>query len=193
MQPCWRSLLGLVFLTALLAGLLPAISSTGAGIFAGLQESSRSIGGSLSRATLRKTLLTVEIALTVILLVSAGLLFKSFLHLRTSNLGCVTDHVLTMKYGLPEKQYDTREKVIAFHQSLLERVRRLPGVIAAGLVSTAPGGRLRMATSSLPFPSILRAVFNSRTTQSIARRSRLFRCYADTVDRGPVFHRSGAP
>jgi predicted permease len=130
---------GLVFLTALLAGLVPAISSTGAGIFAGLQESSRSIGGSLSRAMLRKTLLTVEIALTVILLVSAGLLFKSFLHLRTVNLGCATDHVLTMVYGLPDKQYDTREKVIAFHQSLLERVRRLPGVIAAGLVSTAPG------------------------------------------------------
>jgi predicted permease len=131
--------LGLVFLTALMAGLLPAISSTGAGIFSGLQESSRSIGGSLSRATLRKTLLTVEIALTVILLVSAGLLFKSFLHLRTANLGCATDHVLTMSYGLPDKQYDTREKVIAFHQSLLERVRRLPGVIAAGLVSTPPG------------------------------------------------------
>ena len=44
-----------------------------------------------------------------------------------------------MNYGLPEKQYDTREKVIAFHQSILERVRRLPGVRAAGLVSTAPG------------------------------------------------------
>jgi predicted permease len=131
--------IGLVFLTAMLSGLLPAISSTGAGIFAGLQESSRSIGGSLARATLRKTLLTVEIALTVILLVSAGLLFKSFLHLRTANLGCATDHVLTMKYGLPEKQYDTREKVIGFHESLLERVRRLPGVRAAGLVSTAPG------------------------------------------------------
>ncbi len=92
---------GLVFFTALLAGLLPAISSTGAGIFAGLQESSRSIGGSLSRATLRKTLLTVEIALTVILLVSAGLLFKSFLHLRTANLGCATDHVLTMSTACP--------------------------------------------------------------------------------------------
>ena len=132
--------IGLVFVTALMAGLLPAISSTGSGIFAALQESSRSIGGSLSKATLRKTLLTVEIALTVILLVSAGLLFKSFLHLRTSNLGCATDHVLTMKYGLPEKQYDTREKVMAFHEGLLERVRRLPGVQAAGLVSDAPGG-----------------------------------------------------
>jgi predicted permease len=135
--------IGLVFLTALLAGLLPAISSTGAGIFAALQESSRSVGGSLSRATLRKTLLTAEIALTVILLVSAGLLFKSFLHLRISDLGCATDHVLTIKYGLPEKQYDTREKVIAFHEPLLERVRRLPGVRAAGLVSSPPGAGWR--------------------------------------------------
>jgi predicted permease len=132
--------IGLVFLTALLAGLLPAISSTGDGVLAALQESSRAIGGSTSRATLRKVLLIAEIALTVILLVSAGLLFKSFLHLRTSDLGCVTDHVLTVKYGLPEKQYDTREKVIAFHESLLERVRRLPGVRAAALISTPPGG-----------------------------------------------------
>ncbi|MGC2398479.1 MAG: ABC transporter permease [Acidobacteriaceae bacterium] len=132
--------IGLIFLTALLAGLLPAISSTGAGLLTGLQESSRSIGGSASRATLRKVLLTAEIALTVILLVSAGLLFKSFLHLRTASLGCATDHVLTVKYGLPEKQYDTPEKVIAFHEGILERVRRLPGVSAAGLVSTPPGG-----------------------------------------------------
>jgi len=72
-------------------------------------------------------------------LVSAGLLFKSFLRLRTADLGCAMDHVLTMKYGLPEKQYDTREKIIAFHESLLERVRGLPGVRSAALVSTAPG------------------------------------------------------
>ena len=132
--------IGLIFLTTLLAGLLPAISSTGKGIFSALQESSRSIGGSASRAMLRKILLTTEIALTVILLLCAGLLFKSFLRLRTADLGCATDHVLTMKYGLPEKQYDTREKVIAFHEALLARVRALPGVRGAALVSTPPGG-----------------------------------------------------
>jgi predicted permease len=130
---------GLVILTALLAGLLPAISSTDAAIFAALQESSRSVDGGVSRAMLRKTLLTAEIALTVVLLISAGLLFKSFLHLRTADLGCPTEHVLTMKYSLPRKQYDTREKVLAFHQAVLERVRRLPGVKAAGLVNIAPG------------------------------------------------------
>jgi len=131
--------IALAFFAALLSGLLPAISSTGKGVFSALQESSRSIGGSASRSTLRKVMLTAEISLTVILLVSAGLLFKSFLHLRTVDLGCVTDHVITVKYSLPESQYDTRDKVIAFHESLLEKVRRLPGVRGAALVSTPPG------------------------------------------------------
>jgi predicted permease len=130
---------GLVLATGLMAGLVPAISSTGKDLLSGLRESSRSASGSASRARLRKTMLTVEIALTVMLLVSAGLLFKSFLHLRMADLGCRIDHVITMKFGLPEIQYDTRDKVMLFHQSLLERVRRLPGVRGAALVSAAPG------------------------------------------------------
>jgi predicted permease len=131
--------LGLVVCTALLAGLLPAISSTGKDVFATLQEGSRAIGGSLSRARMRQAMLTIEIALTVVLLVAAGLLFRSFLHLRSADLGCVTDHVLTLQYNLQTKQYDTPAKVMAFHEALLERVRQLPGVRGAGLVSIAPG------------------------------------------------------
>src|SRR5262249_8132953 len=130
---------GLVLATGLLAGLVPAISSTGKGLLSALRESSRSASGSASRARLRKTMLTVEIALTVVLLVSAGLLFKSFLRLRMADLGCRIDNVITMKFGLPEIQYDTRDKVVRFHESLLERVRRLPGVRGAALVSVAPG------------------------------------------------------
>jgi predicted permease len=129
----------LVLITGLLAGLVPAVTSTGQGLLTALQESSRSARGSASRARLRKTMLTLEIALTVTLLVSAGLLFKSFLHLRMTDLGCRIDHVITMKFGLPEIQYDTSDKVVRFHESLLERVRRLPGVRGAALVSNAPG------------------------------------------------------
>jgi predicted permease len=131
--------LALAVAAALLAGLVPAISSTGKGLLSGLRDSSRTVGGSASRARLRKTMLTAEIALTVVLLISAGLLFKSFLHLRTTDLGCRIDHVITMKFGLPEIQYDTRDKVVRFHESLLERLRRLPGVRGAGLVSVPPG------------------------------------------------------
>jgi predicted permease len=131
--------IAVVLATALLAGLVPAISSTGKSLLGALQDSARSIGGSVSRAALRKVLLSAEIALTVVLLISAGLLFRSFIHLRTSDLGCVTDNVLTVRFGLPVKRYDTPEKVLAFHEALMGRVRSLPGVKAAGLISTAPG------------------------------------------------------
>ena len=129
----------LVFATALLAGLLPAISSTGKAVFAALQASSRTTGGSLSRTALRKTLLTVEIAVTVVLLIAAGLLLKSFVRLRSTDVGCVTDNVLTMSYSLPKEKYDKPEKVNAFNESLLARLRVLPGVRAVALGSTLPG------------------------------------------------------
>ncbi len=131
---------GVTFAAALLSGLLPAISSTGTSVLAALQDASRSIGGSQSRAALRTTLLTAEIALTVLLLVGAGLLFKSFLQLRGTDVGIKTDHVLTMSYSLPEKQYSKPEQIVAFHEQLLARVRRLPGVLGAGLVTVPPGG-----------------------------------------------------
>jgi predicted permease len=131
--------LALVVAAALLAGLVPAISSTGKGLLSGLRDTSRTVGGGSARARLRETMLTAEIALTVVLLISASLLFKSFLHLRTTDLGCRIDHVITMKFGLPQIQYDTREKVVRFHESLLGRLRRLPGVRGAGLVSVPPG------------------------------------------------------
>jgi predicted permease len=131
--------IAVVLATALLAGLVPAISSTGKSLLGALQDSARSIGGSVSRAALRKVLLSAEIALTVVLLISAGLLFRSFINLRTSDLGCVTDNVLTVRFGLPVKRYDTLVKVLAFHEALMARVRSLPGVKAAGLISTAPG------------------------------------------------------
>jgi predicted permease len=131
--------IAVVLATALVAGLVPAISSTGKSLLGALQDSARSIGGSVSRAALRKVLLSAEIALTVVLLISAGLLFRSFIHLRTSDLGCVTDNVLTVRFGLPVKRYDTPEKVLAFQEALMGQVRSLPGVKAAGLISTAPG------------------------------------------------------
>jgi predicted permease len=129
----------LVFAAALLAGLLPAISSTGKGAIAALQASSRSTSGSQSRTAMRKTLLTVEIAATVVLLVAAGLLLKSFWRLRTTDVGCATDNVLTMGYSLPTKKYDSPEKVNAFNETLLERVRSMPGVRGAALGSVLPG------------------------------------------------------
>lgn len=129
----------LIFVAALLAGLLPAISSTGKNALAALQASSRNAVGKQSRTALRKTLLTVEIAATVVLLIAAGLLLKSFWALRTTDVGCATDNILAMGYSLPAKTYDSPAKVNAFNEALLERVHALPGVRAAALGSTVPG------------------------------------------------------
>ena len=129
----------LVVGAALLAGLLPAISSTGKSAVAALQTSSRNMAGSRARTTLRKTLLTFEIATTVVLLVGAGLLLKSFWKLWTTDVGCATDNVLTMDYTLPDQKYNTPEKRNAFNEALMDRVSALPGVRAVALGSAVPG------------------------------------------------------
>lgn len=132
--------LGVTAIAGLLAGLLPALSATSRSMLSALQDAARGMGGSMRRTWLRKVLLTVEIALTVILLVCAGLLFRSFVKLRTVDLGCTTKNVLTMSYFLRADKYAHPEQVEAFHAQLLERVRRMPQVEAAGLTSEVPGG-----------------------------------------------------
>jgi predicted permease len=104
-----------------------------------LQSSSRSHSGSRSRARLRKALLTAEVSLTVVLLLGAGLLLKSYQQLRTRDLGCAVDNVLTMSFGFPEARYKQPIQKVAFFQQLLARIRALPGVQAAGLSTTLPG------------------------------------------------------
>ena len=130
---------GLMIAAGLLSGLLPAILAARSSTFAVLRDATSTVRGSASRTGLRTTLLTVEIAVTVVLLVAAGLLLKSFLLLRTTDVGATTDNVLTMHYDLPKTVYDTPAKVANFSQALLERVRHLPGVVATGLGSVVPG------------------------------------------------------
>ena len=129
----------LVIAAALLSGLLPAISSTARGSVSALQASSRSGAGSQSRTGLRKSLLTVEIAATVVLLIAAGLLLKSLWQLRSTALGCATSNVLTMDFSLPADRYDSQAKANAFNEALLARIRVMPEVRGAALGSLLPG------------------------------------------------------
>jgi predicted permease len=130
---------GIIVICALFSGLISALSSGGGSVLAGLQESGRSSSSGRSRALLRRALLTVEVGLTVVLLAGAGLLLKSFERLHSSDLGVPTDNVLTLRVGLPEVRYGKPEQKIAFFEQLIARVRALPGVSAAGLVTAAPG------------------------------------------------------
>jgi predicted permease len=130
--------MGCIVACGLIAGLLPALSSSDKEILRVLQESSRSTGSSRSRAHLRRLLLTAEVGLTVVLLIAAGLLIKSYSAMRTSDLGCATRNVLTMRLTQPNGM-KTPEQVAAFYDILLGRVRQMPGVTAAAAVTDLPG------------------------------------------------------
>ncbi len=131
--------LGVVALCTLLAGLISAFSSVNTKILATLQESSRAQSQGRAKARLRRTLLVIEVGLTVVLLVGAGVLVKSYQRLRNADLGVPVENVLTMRISLPEARYRKPEQWVAFFEDLIGRIRALPGVEAAGLVSRAPG------------------------------------------------------
>lgn len=129
----------IIALCAMFSGLTSALGSGGKDILAALQESSRAHSPGASRARLRRVLLVFEVGLTVVLLVGAGLLLKSYQRLRTSDIGVPVDNVLTMRISLPEARYKDPARIVAFFEQLIARVRAVPGVQAAGLVKTAPG------------------------------------------------------
>lgn len=131
---------GVVVLCALFAGLISALNSSDRQVLTSLHESSKSHSAGHARARLRKTLLTVEVGLTVMLLVAASLLIKSYQRLRAADIGCLTDNVLTMRIDLPGARYKTPGPAPAnFFQTLLQRVRALPGVESAGFATFIPG------------------------------------------------------
>jgi predicted permease len=130
---------GMIVLCALFSGLIAALSSASKDVLSALQESSRAHSGGKARGSLRKFLLVLQVGLTVVLLVGAGLLMKSYQRLRSSDLGVPADNVLTMRLSLPEVRYKQPVQQVAFFEHLIERVRAVPGVQSAGLVSTAPG------------------------------------------------------
>jgi predicted permease len=125
-------------LTGLVAGLIPSLSLHAGQLLESLQSSSRSHSGGRGRAQLRKALLTAEVGLTVVLLLGAGLLLKSYQRLRTTDLGCAVDNVLTMGFNLPDVSYPQPTQRVAFYEQLLARVRALPGVQAAALSTALP-------------------------------------------------------
>jgi putative ABC transport system permease protein len=130
---------GVIALCAMFAGLISVMGSGGKNILAALQESSRSSSTGTARARLRKALLALEVGLTVVLLVGAGLLLKSFQRLRSTDIGVPVDNVLTMFLSLPDARYKTEAQDVQFFEELIARVRALPGVEAAGLASQVPG------------------------------------------------------
>ncbi len=132
--------LGLIVLCATFAGLISSISVHSNKVLSSLQEASRANSTGNGRTRLRAVLLSLEVGLTVVLLIGAGLMFKSFSKLRTASLGCITRNVIKMDLDLPKARYSLPAQRANFFDSLLARVRTLNGVQAAGLVSPVVPG-----------------------------------------------------
>ena len=126
---------GLSVLTGLLFGLMPALRAYAMGIAAGMREGAR---GTVSHRRLNSALVAVQFALSLILLIGAGLLLKSFQRLESVNLGFTAENTLTMVATLPRVKYDNEEKSLRFYESSLERLRHSPGISAVGLTTNLP-------------------------------------------------------
>lgn len=132
--------LGVIVFSALFAGTIAAFSVGDKRILSTLHEASRSVSGANAHPALRRVLLAAQVGLTVVLLTGAGLLLKSYERLRSTDIGCLTQNVLTMRIGLPGIRYKTPGPGPAsFFDTLLTRVRALSGVEAAGFVTAVPG------------------------------------------------------
>lgn len=123
----------LSLLTGIIFGFAPALQISRSALSESLKEGGRGSSGSRRSQLLRRSLVVTEIALSLVLLVGAGLLVRSFVRLMSQNLGFNPSNLLTMQIWLPEQHYNGTQAV-NFYQQTLDRVRALPGVKSASAV-----------------------------------------------------------
>lgn len=131
--------LSIALATGIIFGLVPALEATRLNLNDALKEGSKGAGGQGSRnLRLRSVLVIAEVALALVLLVSAGLLVKSFVRLRKVDTGFKTENILTMVVRLPEAKYKEVQQLASFFRQATERIGALPGVGSIGLVNYLP-------------------------------------------------------
>ncbi|MBD0327421.1 MAG: ABC transporter permease, partial [Pyrinomonadaceae bacterium] len=137
----WRVLaftFAVSILTGLIFGLAPALVTSKIDLNESLKEGGRTGSEGARRNRVRNVLVVSEIAISLMLLVGAGLLIKSFERLRQVDPGFNPERVVSMGLALPDTKYKTPEQQSQFFQQLLARVGELPGVEAAGIVDPLP-------------------------------------------------------
>jgi len=169
----------ILVITALLVLLLPAMQARCPDLVAALREDSRTSSATAGKATIRNLLVVGQVALTVILLTGAGLLIRTFAALKDVNPGFRPQGVLSLRLAIPRNKYQGDEKVAAFCQHILEQVRTLAGVEAAGMVNRLPLGG----------PSGMSSVYFERTNQEPGTLD----ATDDTITTPGYFHAMGIP
>jgi len=125
-------------LTALVFGLAPALQSSRRDLNDPLRDSGKGVSSGFRGRWLRDAVVVTEVALSLTLLIGAGLLMRSFAALREVRLGMRADHVLQTVLPLPSDRYKTPGQAAAFFRPLLARLKALPGVVAASESTALP-------------------------------------------------------
>lgn len=136
----WKVLLftfGVSIVTGVLFGIVPAIQTTKTDLHETLKEGGRNAAAT-TKQWIRSSLVVVEIALALAVLVGAGLLVKSFLHVQQVNPGFNPEGMLTMHLSLPMTKYSEAPQRANFYKQVINDVRSLPGVQSVGAVSVLP-------------------------------------------------------
>jgi putative ABC transport system permease protein len=141
-MPVLAVALGMAVVIALICGLAPVLQSFRRDLSNPLRESSKGTSGGFRGKRLRDAVVVVEVAVSLTLLIGAGLLMRSFFSLRGIDLGVQADQIFTAALQLPADRYATNEQVTTFLQTLLPRIKALPGVVhaAASTASALDGG-----------------------------------------------------
>jgi putative ABC transport system permease protein len=124
--------------TGIVFGLAPALQVSRTDIYESLKESSRGTAGGARRNRLRNLLVVSEVALCLVLLIGAGLLFRSFLRLQSINKGFTSQQVLTMRLTPSGARFKEDAQYVSFYSQVLDRIRAVAGVDTVGVINTLP-------------------------------------------------------
>ncbi|MEO6195170.1 MAG: ABC transporter permease [Thermoanaerobaculia bacterium] len=148
--------LGIAVATGLLFGIAPALQALKTDLHETLKEGGRGAGGSLRRNRLRSGLVVAQVALSLMLLVSASLFVRSFLNLQDERGGLETSHLMSMRIYLPAGRYEKNEDMSRRVEDVVRRLETLPGVEAVSASNNIPlgdgGGDGRIAIDGKDFP-----------------------------------------
>jgi putative ABC transport system permease protein len=124
--------------TALLFGLVPAMKAARKDLNEPLRDTGKGLTGGFRHGKFRNALVITEVALSLTLLVAAGLLMRSFVALRQVPLGMQADHIFVTRIALPVERYKTADQIAGFYGPLLQRIKALPGVVDATETTALP-------------------------------------------------------